>query len=160
MLDAVSIFSSSVLCGAAPPRCWSDFLIIYIFISTYCSEEWQTVPCWADYRQIFIDKTNFLRKKTTFMVLAAITVERNSSSSEPLDCKKYQMEGPHYSSTFALSPPALVHSQSRRPLQGTVGTLKVNNRWPVDRFTKTFFWNFQKSRAVLFYMLIDKQMLH
>ena len=30
----------------------------------------------------------------------------------------------------------------------------------VDRFTKTFFWNFQKCRAVLCYILIDKQMLH
>ena len=29
----------------------------------------------------------------------------------------------------------------------------------VDRFTKTFFWNFQKCRAVLCYILIDKQML-
>ena len=94
------------------------------------------------------------------MVLAAITVERNSSSSKPLDCKKYQMEGPHDSSSFALSPPALVHSQSRGPVQGTAGILKVNNRWPVDRFTKTFFWNFQKCRAVLCYILINKQILH
>ena len=30
----------------------------------------------------------------------------------------------------------------------------------LDRFTKTFFWNFQKKRAVLCYILIDKQMLH
>ena len=29
----------------------------------------------------------------------------------------------------------------------------------LDRFTKTFFWNFQKCRAVLWYILIDKQML-
>ena len=29
----------------------------------------------------------------------------------------------------------------------------------VDRFTKFFFWNFQKTRAVLCYILIDKQML-
>ena len=28
----------------------------------------------------------------------------------------------------------------------------------VDRFTKTFFWNYQKKRAVLCYILIDKQM--
>ena len=62
------------------------------------------------------------------MVLAINTFEGNSSSSEPLDCKKYQMEGPHDSSSFALSPPALVHSQSRGPLQGTAGILKVNNR--------------------------------
>ena len=30
----------------------------------------------------------------------------------------------------------------------------------VDRLTKTFFWNFQTTRAVLCYILIDKQMLH
>ena len=30
----------------------------------------------------------------------------------------------------------------------------------LDRFTKTFFWNFQKTRAVLCFILIDKQMLH
>ena len=30
----------------------------------------------------------------------------------------------------------------------------------LHRFTKTFFWNFQKCRAVLCYILIDKQMLH
>ena len=29
-----------------------------------------------------------------------------------------------------------------------------------DQFTKTFLWNFQKCRAVLCYILIDKQMLH
>ena len=29
----------------------------------------------------------------------------------------------------------------------------------LDRFTKTFFWNFQKNRAVLYYILINKQML-
>ena len=33
--------------------------------------------------------------------------------------------------------------------------------WILDRFTKTFFfWNFQKSQAVLCYILMDKQMLH
>ena len=30
---------------------------------------------------------------------------------------------------------------------------------PLDRFTKAFFWNFQNVRAVLCYILIDKQML-
>ena len=37
---------------------------------------------------------------------------------------------------------------------------QVQPEWSVDRFTKTFFWNFQKCRAVLCYILIDKQMLH
>ena len=31
--------------------------------------------------------------------------------------------------------------------------------YTLDRFTKTFFWNFQNIRAVLCYILIDKQML-
>ena len=34
-----------------------------------------------------------------------------------------------------------------------------NQPWTVDRFTKTYFWNFQNIRAVLCYILIDKQML-
>ena len=31
--------------------------------------------------------------------------------------------------------------------------------WTVNQFTKTFFWNFQNSKADLWYILIDKQML-
>ena len=31
--------------------------------------------------------------------------------------------------------------------------------YALDRFTKTFFWNFKNIRAVLCYILIDKQML-
>ena len=131
---------------AAPLKCWSDSLITSIFINYINVLFRRMTDCTRlDRLPANIYRQNFLRKKTTFMVLAAITVERNSSSSEPLDCKKYQMEGPHDSSSFALSPPALVHSQSRGPLQGTAGTLKVN---------------FQKCQAVLCYILIDKQMLH
>ena len=36
----------------------------------------------------------------------------------------------------------------------------IYNLYTLDRFTKTSFWNFQNSRTVLWYILIDKQMLH
>ena len=35
----------------------------------------------------------------------------------------------------------------------------MENIYVLDRFTKTFFWNFQNIQAVLCYILIDKQML-
>ena len=41
---------------------------------------------------------------------------------------------------------------------GTSDRFKTSD-WSVDRFTKTFFWKFQKCRVVLCYILIDKQML-
>ena len=41
-----------------------------------------------------------------------------------------------------------------------LGGCQVETACTLDRFTKTFFWNFQKSRTVLCYILIDKQMLH
>ena len=50
------------------------------------------------------------------------------------------------------------HSWSCSP--GPLCTPQEPSRCPLDRFTKTFFWNFQKSRAVLCYILIGKQMLH
>ena len=43
------------------------------------------------------------------------------------------------------------HSKVRLPL--------LFSQCALDRFTKTFFWNFQNIRAVLCYILIDKQML-
>ena len=37
--------------------------------------------------------------------------------------------------------------------------LKSHQIWTLDRFTKTFFWNFQSIQADLCYILIYKQML-
>ena len=36
---------------------------------------------------------------------------------------------------------------------------KALGQWTLDRFTKTFFWNFQKCQAVLCHILIDKHTL-
>ena len=39
------------------------------------------------------------------------------------------------------------------------GNVKRKHDYMLDRFIKIFFWNFQKCRAVLCYIFIDKQML-
>ena len=45
-------------------------------------------------------------------------------------------------------------------LKNLIIEVDVQHGYALDRFTKTFFWNFQNSRAVLCYILIDKQMLY
>ena len=54
---------------------------------------------------------------------------------------------------------SMVHDL-KNPHMGNNMILKLGSRSLLDWFTKTFFWNFQKCRAVLCYILIDKQMLH
>ena len=64
---------------------------------------------------------------------------------------------------FANSQTAqnFVNSQTKQNLWDSLimHPIKRKPKCTVDRFTKTFFWNFQNIQAVLCYILIDKQML-
>ena len=61
--------------------------------------------------------------------------------------------------TILLTLFTLVHSVTPSyPLLQTATPCYTHST--LDRVTKSFFWNFQKSRAVLCYILKDKEMLH
>ena len=44
-------------------------------------------------------------------------------------------------------------------LKGKKEAKMADIAWTLDRFIKTFFWNFQKCKTDLCYIMIDKQML-
>ena len=58
--------------------------------------------------------------------------------------------------TYPLLTWTLLGARNGPKLTGCTKSLCT---WPLDRFIKTYFWNFQKCQAFLYYILINKQML-
>ena len=64
------------------------------------------------------------------------------------------------SSRSSEEPCVCHHRRAGGPVTPTLTRVPCPPGWSVDRFTKTFFWKFQKCWVVLCYILIDKKMLH